>query len=228
MSRVKEYLRAVRRVSGELDVPGTPRTVRLDDVAPDGRGAVRLRWSFLDPEVRVGETASHGRRIKGELTFPAAGDPRKAARAWWAEAQLAAADAYRQQVDADWIPGEPHVRRVWSREEAWEALLTHLRSSWDEVVVDDEGVRAVRDREGDREEVLYRLDPDEWADHLTGPARTQASERSDVLPAAVPLQDGLPLWAVDELDEVAGAWGRAALVDGRFVRLRSPDADEDG
>lgn len=228
MSRVKDYLEAVRRASAVLDVPGTPRTLRLDDVAPDGRAAVRLRWSFVDPEVLVGETAPHGRRIKGDLTFRAEGDPQEAARSWWGEAQLAAGQAFAHQVDADWIPGEPYVRRVWTREDAWEALLGHLRSVWDEVLLEDGGVRVVRDREGERDEVVYRLDPDRWADYLTDPVRTEPSEGSYVLPVATRMDDGLPLWAVDELEEAGGAWTRVGLVKGRLVRLRSADPDGHG
>jgi hypothetical protein len=217
---VKRYLAAVRRASRVVDVPGAPRSLRLDDAAPVGQG-VRLRWSFVDPEVLPHERPPHGRRIRGDLEVRVAqGVPEEVARTWWAEAQLAAARRYKLQVDADWLPGEPFVRRVWTTEEAWQALLAHLGSYGAVVRVEGREIR-VRDGPG---ETVYRIDPDEWAQYLTDPEIAEEPGDTDIVPAANPLVDGLPLWAVDELDEAAGAWGPViGLVDGEIVGLRARD-----
>jgi hypothetical protein len=219
---VKAYLAAVRRASTVLDVPGTPTTLRLDDARSIGGDVVLLSWSFADPEVFSGDKKPHGRRVKGDLTVRAEGDPEEAARTWWAEAQLSAGHRYKRQIDADWTPGEPYVRRVWTRDEAWEALLSHLRSTWDEVVVEEGGIRVV----DGREEVVFRIDRDQWAEYLTDPVTDQAPRRTDVVPVATPMDRGLPLRAVDDLEEAAGAWGPVVgLVEGRIVGLGSPDPD---
>ena len=99
---VKEYITALRQVCEIVDVPGTPRSLRLEDVQTvDDR--VRLSWSFVDPEVLPGDHRSHERRPHGWLDLgPASGVPIERAREWWAEAQLAAARRYALQIDADW------------------------------------------------------------------------------------------------------------------------------
>lgn len=219
VERMKRYLSAVRRASRVVDVPGTPRSLRLDnsEVVADG---VRLTWSFVDPERHLGERRPHGRRIRGELEVRSVkGDPDEAARSWWAEAQLAAARRYKLQVDADWLPGEALVRRVWTTEEAWHALLVYLGGYGAAVRVERGEIRVT----DGTEETTYRIDPDEWAAYLTGPEFTDDGS-SEIVPAASPLVDGIPLWAADELMEAAGAWGPVVgLVDGRLVGLQRPD-----
>ncbi len=214
---MKRQLAAVRRASEVVDVPGTPRSLRLDNAEAVADG-IRLRWSFVDPEVLPGDRGPHGRRIRGELEVrPSQGFQDEVARGWWAEAQLAAARRYKQQIDADWSPGEPYVRRIWTTEEAWQALLTHLGRYGAEVHVDDDGIRVVQGTE----QTIYRIDPAEWAAYLTGPEVTEAADDSDIVPVGTPLVDGLPLWAVDELSEAAGAWGPVVgLVEGRLVGLQ--------
>jgi len=203
-----------------IDVPGTPRSLRLDDAEAVADG-IRLRWSFADPDVLPGDREPHGRRIRGELEVRLSeGVQGEAARSWWAEAQLTAARRYKQQIDADWSPGEPYVRRIWATEEAWQALLTHLGSYGAEVHVEDGEIRVVRGTE----ETIYRIDPVEWAAYLTGPEATEAADDSDIVPVGTPLADGLPLWVVDELFEAAGAWGPVVgLVDARLVGLQVRD-----
>ncbi|QNN51299.1 hypothetical protein [Nocardioides mesophilus] len=210
----------MRRASEVIDVPGTPRSLRLDN-AEAAAGGVRLRWSFADPEVLPGDREPHGRRIHGVLEVRLSQDVQDdVARGWWAEAQLAAARRYRQQIDADWSPGEPYVRRIWTIEEAWQALLTHLGRYGAEVHVGDGEIRVVRGTE----QTVYRIDPAAWAGYLTEPEVTEAAADSDIVPVATPLVDGLPLWAVDELFEAAGAWGPVVgLVDGRLVGLQVRD-----
>lgn len=217
---MKRQLAALRRASEVVDVPGTPRTLRLDNAEAVADG-VRLRWSFVDPEVLPGDREPHGRRIRGELEVRLSqGDQDEVAWGWWAQAQLAAARRYKQQIDADWSPGEPYVRRIWTTEEAWQALLTHLGRSGAEVHVDDGEIRVVRTTE----QTIYRIDPAEWAAYLTEPEVTEAAANSNIVPVATPGVDGLPLWVVDELFEAAGAWGPVVgLVNGRLVGLQVRD-----
>jgi hypothetical protein len=208
----------MRRVSAMLDVPGTPRTLRLDGVAFDG-DVVVLRWSFKDPESFSGDRVPHGRRIHGELKLPPAdGVTEEAARSAWARVQLDAAYRYKSQVDADWIPGEPFVRRVWTPDEAWQGLLlTFLDREGAEVRNEGGELHAIC---GPADENVYRMDPHDWASYLTGPITSEASvesEGSDIVPAATPDVDGLPLWATDELSELAGTYTVNALVDGRLT-----------
>jgi hypothetical protein len=221
---VKRQLAELRRASALVDVPGAPRSLRLDN-AEAVAGGVRLRWSFVDPEVLPGDREPHDRRIRGELEVRLRqGAKEEAARGWWAEAQLAAARRYKQQIDADWSPGEPYARRCWTTEEAWQALLTHLGSHGAEVHVEDREIRVARGAE----QTIYRIDPADWAEHLTEPEDTGAADDSDIVPVATPLVDGLPLWVVDELFEVAGAWGPVVgLVNGRLVGLQVRD-DQSG
>lgn len=215
---MKRQLAALRRASEVVDVPGTPRTLCLDNAEPMTDG-VRLRWSFVDPEVLPGDREPHGRRIRGELEVPLSQDDQdEVAPGWWAQAQLAAAHRYKQQIDADWTPGEPYVRRLWTIEGAWQALLTHLGRCGAEVHVDDGEVRVVQGTE----QTIYRIDPAEWAAYLSGAEVTEAADDSDIVPVGTPLVDGLPLWVVDELFEAAGAWGPVVgLVDGRLVGLQA-------
>lgn len=142
-----------------VDVPGTPRTLRLDNAEAMTDG-VRLRWSFVDPEVLPGDRSSHGRWIRGELEIPLSqGDQDEVARGWWTQAQLAAAHRYKEQIDAGWIPGEPYVRRLRTSEGAWQALLTHLGRCGAEVHVNDREIRVLQGTE----QTIYRIDPAEWA-----------------------------------------------------------------
>ena len=206
---------ALRRVAELVDVPGTPRSLRLDAVEQD-RDVVRVSWSFVDPEVHLGERAGHGRRVRGHLEVapPSPG----AAAAVWAEVQLAAARAYVRQVDGDWDPGVPYTRRTWTAREAWDALVAHLEEQWPDDDVGDGEIR-VRD---DARQAVYRLDPEEWAAYLTEPEGAW-SEESDIVPVATRTDGPLPLWAVDDLDEAEGAGGpEVVLVDGHLVG-RDPD-----
>jgi hypothetical protein len=215
---VKPYVTAVRRAADVVDVPGAPRSLRLDQVQVDG-DSVSLGWSFVDPEVPPGPESRDG-RVHGTVVVrrPARGTAQEVARNWWDQAQLEAAQRYKLQIDADWIPGEPWTRREWTVEEAWEALLAHLgRTYGAEVRVEDGEIR-VADGDG---EVIYRIDPDEWAMFLNVPEATDTGN-AEIVPAAMPLVDGLPLWVVDELAEVEGAWGPVvALVDGQLVGIRA-------
>lgn len=123
---------------------------------------------------------------------------------------------------------EPLVRRVWTREEAWQALLTHLGAYSEYGELGPRGPEGayVRVEAGviHDAETTYVIDPDEWADYLSDPepepASVDASLETGTVPAAFPLVDGLPLWAVDELDEVAGSSGPViGLVDGDLREL---------
>jgi hypothetical protein len=214
---VSRFVTLVRRLSSVLDVPGTPRSLRLDGVAFDGGVAV-LRWSFKDPESFSGDRVAHGRRIHGELEVPYVhGVTEEAARSAWARVQLDAAYRYKSQVDADWIPGEPFVRRVWTPDDAWQGLLTFLGREGAEVRQERGELHATY---GPDDQNIYRIDPHEWATYLTGPITSEVfveAEESDIVPAATPDVDGLPLWATDELSELAGTYTLIALVDGRLT-----------
>jgi hypothetical protein len=198
--------------------------VRLDDVTV-AADRVRLRWSFLDPEVLPTDPQPHTRRIRGELVVAMApGPPARLAREWWAAAQLAAGRRYTSQIDADWEPGIPVVPKTWSAAEAWEALVGYLGSHGAEVRIGGDEIRV---RRGD-DETIYRIDPDEWAAYLAKPELADDPDTPDsatpvafqIVPAATPLVEGLPQWAADELDEAAGAWGPVVgLVDGELVGL---------
>lgn len=210
---MEEYLAAVRRAAQVIDVPGAPLTLRLDD-ARIVAGRARLSWSFEDPESYEGDPVPHGRRVTGELDAgPPRGDPAELGHAWWSTAQLDAAHRFRLQVDADWLPGVPYVETSWTVDEAWSALLSALAAHGAVVEVDGDEIHVV----SEHETVSYRLDPEEWATYLNGPAQADPPDDSYVVPAAVPLSGGLPLWAVDELDEATGSSsGVVGLVDGEL------------
>ena len=197
------WAEAVRRAADAVHVPGAPRSLALDhaDVRAD---RVRLRWSYVDPEARSRDRGRPDRRVHGELVVPlshARGDARdEVASGWWAEVQLAAAHRYRQQVDADWTPGEPYVPRTWTVDEAWHALRDHL-AQHGEVHDAEDGLRVVTGTE----QIVYRIDPAAWAAYLTDPEPDETTTDGDVVPAATPLTDGLPLWVTDELVEIVGA-----------------------
>lgn len=186
-----KYLGAVRRAAQVIDVPGAPRTLRLDDarVVADG---VRLSWSFEDPESDLGEPVPHGRRLTGELDIrlprDEPGDPGEQARAWWASAQLEAAHRFKLKSDADWLPGVPYVATSWTVEQAWSALLGALATHGATVELDGDEIHVA----DEHETVVYRIDPEEWAAYLNGPEQTDAPDDPYVVPAAVPLVDGLP------------------------------------
>ncbi len=214
---MSRFVTAARRLSSVLDVPGTPRSLRLDDVTIDG-DVVVLRWSFTDPESFDGDPMPHDRRIHGELEVSSVnGNPDEAARSCWARIQLDAAYRYKLQVDADWIPGQPYVRRVWTPDVAWQGLLTFLGREGAEVRHERGELHAIY---GAADENIYRIDPNDWATYLTGPSTPEPSvepDESDIVPAATPDVAGLPLWATDELTELAGTYTVIALVDGRLT-----------
>ena len=108
---------------------------------------------------------------------------------------------------------------MWSRDEAWPALLGHLRMQG-RVLVESDEIRVV----SGTEEITYRIDAEEWAAHLTEPEVAEEPEGTEIVPVATRLVDGLPLWAVDELSEAVGAWGPVVgLRNGRIVGLPSRD-----
>ena len=108
---------------------------------------------------------------------------------------------------------------MWSRDEAWHALLGHLRTQG-RVLVESDEIRVV----SGTEEIIYRIDAEEWAAHLTEPEAAEEPEGTEIVPVATRLVDGLPLWAVDELSEAVGAWGPVVgLRNGRIVGLRAGD-----
>lgn len=216
-----DHLEAVRRAAGAVDVPGAPLTLRLDSVEVTGQG-VRLDWSFEDPESHPGDRRPHGRRIQGHVVAPVpapATVSAELAREWWAEAQLAAAHRFKQHVDSDALPGEPYVRRVWTAEEARDALIAYLGAYGLPVIVEGDAIR-VDDGTG----ATYLLDPQEWADYLTDPETSAAEDVWEhTVPTAQPLVDGLPLWVTDELGELSASGGTVTLVDGALVTLDAPD-----
>jgi hypothetical protein len=202
--------RAVRNAAHTVDVPGAPRSLRLEAVHVSG-GECRIEWSFRDPEQLPGDSRPGLRRVRGETRSRA-----RSAAECWSAAQLDAARRYRARVDADWLPGEPYRRRVWSTEEAWQALLGYLRSSGAEVHERDGEIVA----EHLDDLTVYRFDPVEWARFLNRITDQEPGPGGDLVPAALPDMDGLPLWAVDELTWANGDLGPVVgLVDGRLVRL---------
>jgi hypothetical protein len=210
---VDPHLAALRRAATVIDVPGTPRSLRLDgaDVVGD---TLRASWSFLDPEVMPGDPQPPVRRVRGETASSLHSDEVGSERACWSEVQLAAAHRYKLQIDADWLPGESAVRQVFTVDAAWTALLDYL-ATHGAVVHARNGNVTVEDASGT---TTYRIEPAEWADYLNSP---EASDDSEIVPAAAPLVDGLPLWAADRLEEAAGAWGPLiALINGELVGLR--------
>jgi hypothetical protein len=206
----------LRRAAHSLEVPGAPLTLQLDTVDVQG-DKFSIVWSFVDPEV-LPDPSSQGGRIRGTLVVRArsGASAEEQASAWWAQAQLQAAQRFKSAVDADWIPGEPVRRREWSVAGAWQALLDHLST-------DDAGVQVVEGqiRVTHQEwRSVYRIDPNEWAAYLNRVEAADHHEDDYIVPAAMPLVHGLPLWAVDELAETEGAHGPVvALVDGRLVGL---------
>lgn len=147
---MKRYVTALRRAAEVVDVPGTPRTLRLDEVREAG-GDVTVRRSFDDPEVHVGQ-----------------------------------------------------------------ALLAHLRASQPVTVEKTSSSVRVVTRS---EEIHSRFTPREWVDYLNGvQLGTGSGDGAYVVPAGVPQDGGLPIWAIDDLDETAGAHGPVVtLVAGRLV-----------
>jgi hypothetical protein len=138
------------------------------------------------------------------------------ARSWWRGVQIEAARRYKQQIDADWTPGAPYLPRTWTVEEAWQALLDHLHAYGDEVV---SAVGEVRVRQRD-EESIYRIDPGEWAEFLNAVDSRPWPSDSEIVPVATEPDDGLPQWAIDDLEETMGSRGPViGLVDGRLVGL---------
>ena len=203
------YAAAVRRAAGTVDVPGTPRDLRLDGIDV-GVDLVRLRWSFANPE-----NPAWGRLLHGEHEFRSPdGDPDETARSWWADVQLAAARRYHHQIDADWLPGQPPVARVWTTDEAWQALLRFLGWYADLRVTDGEIRRLVGTHE-----VVYRIDPDEWAAMLNASEGLEWPAESKIVPVGYPPTDGIPLWAADELEEARGSGSLIGLSHGRIVNL---------
>ncbi len=161
---MNRHLDAVRRAATVIDVPGTPRTLRLDSVDVE-QDTLRLRWSFLDPNEFRGDPKPPVRRVRGETVAARGRNKAEAGRAAWAEAQLAAAYRYKLQIDADWLPGEPYVRRVWTVEDAWQALLDHLAAYGGEVRVLGGEITVTESRGTGTS--TYLIDPAEWADFIS-------------------------------------------------------------
>jgi len=203
---VTDLAAAVRAAAHVVDVPGTPRSLRLDDVVVDG-DAVTMAWSVADPSY-----ADRGDRWHGTttVTAPLAGEPGEVC---WAAAQLAAAHRWKQELDGDEMPGVPWTPRVYTVDDAWQALLRYLATHGEvrktgpgEITVDDEAGTVVR------------LDPVAWAAYLSDDDAQPASP--DTVPTGGREVDGLPLWAADELDEEIGSAGPViGLVRGRLGTL---------
>lgn len=215
---MKRYVAALRRAAEVVDVPGVPLTLRIDQVQ-QGRSDLTVTWSLEDPEVWPGD--SRRRRLQGTATFPLPSrrhDADTAARAWWADVQLAAARRFKGQVDADSTPGTAPRAQLWSTEEAWRALLSYLGGTGARVTETGTDVRVVHPS-GETE--VYRFTPEEWADYLNRPIRSASSQGDGyVVPSAVPVVGGIPVWAGDELDEAVGAHGPVAVIrHGRIVGI---------
>jgi len=197
-------------------VPGAPLSLRLEEVGPArGRSdALRLVWSYEDPEYLPGDPQPHGRRVRGatEVAWRLAADVQHAARGAWAEAQLAAAHRFNGQVDADSRPGEPWLRRSWTVTEAWLALRDHLGVHGRAVTAD----RATGEiTVGSAPEVLtYRVDAEAWAAYLNRTYEHAPDSDGYIVPTADHLVDGLPLWAADELMDVSGGGSDAIVFAG--------------
>ena len=214
--QAQRRIAALQRAAHSVEVPGAPLSLRLDtvDVTDD---AVSLGWSFIDPEDPP-DPGSLGGRVHGTLLMRADSDASvlEDATDLWARAQLQAAQRFKNAVDADWIPGEPVRRREWSVAEAWQALLDHVSAGEGDVQVVEGEIRVT----SQERRSVYRIDPDEWAAYLNRVEAVDHPADDYVVPAAMPLVDGLPLWAVDELEESEGAHGPVVgLVHGRLVGL---------
>ncbi|WP_345262283.1 hypothetical protein [Nocardioides nanhaiensis] len=218
---------ALRHAAEVVDVPGAPLTLRLDEVGPAGgrSDALRLVWSYEDPEYLPDDHQPHGRRIRGttEVAWRPAADARRAARDAWAAAQLAAAHRFKNQVDADSRPGEPWLRRSWTTTEAWLALRDHL-------AVHGQVVTANRARGeiavGSAPQVLtYRVDAEAWATYLNRTYQHAPSSDGYIVPTADRLVDGLPQWAADELMDVSGGGSDTIVFTGD--RWEWSDDDEE-
>ena len=213
---VQRRVTALRRASHSVEVPGAPLSLRLDTVDVTG-DRVSLGWSFIDP-VDPPDPGSTGGRIQGRLLVRADPDAgvEEDATVWWAQAQLQAAQRFKDAVDADWIPGEPVRRRERSVAEAWQALLDYLSAEEGHLQVVEGEIRVT----SQEWRSVYRIDPNEWAVYLNRVEAVDHPVGEYVLPAAMPVVHGLPLWAVDELVETQGAHGPVvALVNGRLFGL---------
>lgn len=212
---VRRRVTALRRAAQSVDVPGAPLSLRLDTVAVTG-DRVSLGWSFTDPEDPP-DPGSSGGRVQGMLLVSSGSDAnmQEDATDVWAQAQLQAAHRFKNAVDADWLPGEPVRRREWSVAEAWQALLDHVSAGQADMQVVDGEIRVTS--QGRRS--VYRISPDQWAAYLNRAEAVDRPANDYVVPAAMPLVDGLPLWAVDELNETEGVHGAVGLLNGRLVGL---------
>ncbi|WP_299055386.1 hypothetical protein [uncultured Nocardioides sp.] len=185
------------------DVPGTPYSLRLEGLrVPQDGGPAHVSWTYRDP---TGETD----RVPGTTEVRLTDDP----RTQWRAAQLDAAHAYQRHLDLDTRPGEPYVPVRFEIDEAWHLLLEHLGRR--HRVVESDGVLRVG------EHGRLRVDREAWAAYLNQFADdtgTGPEENPDGwVPCAVPLVDGLPLWADDELTESLGAWGNGRVVGREIV-----------
>ncbi|MFY0405444.1 hypothetical protein [Solicola sp. PLA-1-18] len=224
---VDACLDAVRRLANVVDVPGAPTTLRLEQVNSTADG-FKLRWSCFDPIAWANRDlpSKEQARMRGTVRVGLkVGDPETTARAWWARTQLAAARRYARHLDADWEPGVPWVNRTWTIDEAWKALTEYLTGPRRRVHTEEDGVHVSFD-DPDRLDEVYEFKPREWAAYLReftsttlGPLEPGQVGDSEIVPAAIPLIDGLPLFVTDELSEMMGSKGPAVtLVDGRIVR----------
>ena len=216
---MKRYVAALRRAAEVIDVPGAPRTLRIDELR-GGPTELAVSWSFENPEVE--EPGSGRRRVQGTTTFllpRSRKDTAVAAEAWWRDVQLDAAHRFRRQVDADSVVGEAPRTRLWTTEEAWGALLSYLTAGGATTLTETPGEIRVEHRDG--ETGIYRFSPEEWTDHLNRPI-LEASPDGDghVVPAEAPLVHGIPVWASDELGEAWGSGGPVVVIrHGRILGI---------
>jgi hypothetical protein len=206
---VEDMGTAVSEAARNVHVPGTPLTLRLDRVkAADG--ACHLWWSYRDP---TGESSDG--RVRGETSI----DVRNISDGdvgglCWDAAQLAAAHRWVFELDGDEMPGVPYVPRTWTIDEAWRALLVMLSRYG---TVSQTGASEITVRDSDGTDLIFRLDPAEWAAYVALPEEVA---NDDIVPTAVPLVDDLPLWVSDEMSEMLGSSGAViGLVDGDLRAL---------
>lgn len=205
---VEDIASAVSRAARNVHVPGTPLTLRLERVRA-AADVCLVEWSYRDP---TGESSDG--RIRGETSVDIGnltdGD---LGELCWDAAQLAAAHRWKYELDGDELPGVPYVPRTWTVDEAWEALLA-LLGRYGTVVRAEGGEITLREGETER---IFRLDPAHWAACVSLPEKVT---NRYIVPTAVALANGLPLWVSDEVFEVLGSsTGVIGLVNGSLRPL---------